>query len=148
LSTAVEDIDEAAGPGLALDGTHTLVSVEPEDLEALWRPDAMGSLGWLLFRSGSTARSSGAGGHGAPPELWFEVGGRRIAAALRDSAGWRDPSSAAVALFEVRAEPASGGSGAGPARATCGIRVADRDTMVELPARWLARLSVAFGDLG
>ncbi|MGC2191883.1 MAG: hypothetical protein WA751_06085 [Candidatus Dormiibacterota bacterium] len=148
MSTEVVDVDQLAGPGLALDETHALVAVEPEDLEALWRSDAAEALGWLLFRSGPAVRSSGTQPDGQPPELWFEIDGRRVAAELREAAGWGEQGVAAVALFEVRAiaAPARRSGGTGPA--TCGIRVGGKEIAVELPGGWVERLRAAPGGLG
>ncbi|MGA9920784.1 MAG: hypothetical protein WBR23_05975 [Candidatus Dormiibacterota bacterium] len=149
MSTAVEDFAEADGSGLALDETHTLVAVEPEDLETLWRPEASGALGWLLFRSGSSAGSAGAASAGEPPELWFEFGGRRIAATLEDSAGWHAPGGAAVALFEVQFSPPIAASvDDHDAAAACGIRLADSEVVAQLTRRWVERLLAAAGGPG
>lgn len=140
MSTEVIDLDPAAGPGLALDERHTLVAVEPQDLEAIWRPDADGALGWLLFRSGPAGRSLGVRVDGRPPDLWFEVGGRRITGELRESAGWGEPGAAAVALFEVLAEVAPTEPRASSPPPTCGIQLGAQEVVVELPVRWRERL--------
>ena len=147
VSTEVVDLKPVAGPGLALDETHTLAGVETEDREALWRPNAGAALSWLLFRSGSTDRSQGTRADDRPPELWFEVDGRRVVGELRESAGWSEPGAAAVALFEVSARASSASPRDCAVRATCGIRVAEVETSVELPARWAERIGAVPGDL-
>lgn len=142
MSTEVveTETEPETGPGLLLDGRHTLAAVGPEDLEVLWRPGAGGGLGWLLFRSGSTPPSPETQAQGRPPELWFEVGGSRIDCELRESAGWGEAAAAAVALFEAPAGVASSGTPEGAEPATCGIRVAGQEIVVELPSGWVERL--------
>ncbi len=130
--------------GLVLDDAHTLVIVEPKDLEALWLADIAGALGWLLFRSPAVVPSAGRAGNSAP-ELWFELGGRRLFAELREGAGWEEPGTAAVALFELRVEglPAKP---EGPSWSRCGLVVEGGEIAVELPGSWRERLGLAPGE--
>lgn len=148
LNTEVGGMEQDAAPGLALDGAHTLVAVEPEDLEALWRPETGSAHGWLLFRSGSAVRAPGTRSDGPAPELWFEVDGRRVDGRLIESAGWGEPGACAVALFEVPAMVTSGAVRSEPRRATCGLRVGEEQIAVELPPQWTAPSTAAPGDVG
>jgi len=145
LSAQDGDLNGGAGPGLALDDTHTLVAVEPQDLEALWRPDTGAVLGWLLFRSASGVGPAANENSVELPTLWFSVGGRRISAELREAAGWGQLGGAAVALFEL---PAEGefprGSPDSESRSACGVVDAGQEFVVGLPGSWAERLAAAW----
>lgn len=145
MSAQVGDLHGEARPGVALDDTHTLVMVEPQDLEALWRPDTGAVLWWLLFRSASGVGPEAKEDAFEPPTLWFSVRGRRISAELREAAGWGQPG-AAVALFELPAEgepapdrPATEG------RSACGVVDAGEEVVIDLPGPWTERLAAALG---
>ena len=144
MSAEVGDLNGEPGPGLALDDTHTLVAVEPQDLEALWRPESGAVLGWLLFRSASGVGLPSKENAVEPPTLWFSVGGRRISAELREAAGWGQLGAAAVALFEMPAlGESSPGSPATESRSACGVVDAGEEVVIDLPDRWAERLAAA-----
>lgn len=138
LSQELLGPDEELDAGLALDERHTLIAVRPDSLEALWRPSIEGSLAWLVFRSGSGGGTARTDSPETTPDLWFEGQERRVAAELRESAGWGE-LTAAVALYELPpVDPDL------PTQLTrCGIQVQGRDVTVELPPAWLDHLRAA-----
>ena len=139
MSQEVVGGDADTREGLSLDQRHTLVPVQPEALETLWRPASGGTLGWLLFRSGSSAQAQAAVPSETPPKLWFAGESHRIVADLIESAGWEEAGVPAVALFELAA-----GRDLELAKLTkCGIDLDGREITAEMPRIWIEHLQTS-----
>lgn len=138
MSAAPRDIAGDDDQELILDRRHTLVPITVPDPGEPSQPDP-GSQRCLLFRSAAPATATEGSAVGVP-QLWFDVGGRRLVCELKEAAGFGESAGAAVVLFEVVwASPADGLGEAG-ASARWGLRLDGEETVGVVPPSFAERL--------
>ncbi|HVC39662.1 MAG TPA: hypothetical protein VNH20_06800 [Candidatus Dormibacteraeota bacterium] len=140
MSTAVVASEPDERRGLGLDSRHTLVLVDPETRDRLRAGGGAAIVSWLLFRAGGAGSPLSVPSAGPLPQLWFQLGGRRILAQLRESAGWTG-GDAAVAWLELHGGDLRVGAGEPLAPATCSLAVVGGEVTAQLPASWSDRLA-------